>query len=381
MNIGRPLSQEKLMNGVIEVNPSTEILHKRNYYPFGLKHKGYNNVVTSTNPALRFKFGGSEYDESLGINSYDFGERNYNSDLGRWFNIDPFAEFMRNQSPYNFGFNNPTYFSDYAGTIPWPIPEFFKNWRRNSKPDEFFGFIKRRGRNHNGIDLNFNGGENTDLGAPIVATHSGRVVSITPHSANNGGGRIIVIESPDGSFQTKYMHLSSVVVQYGQEISEGQTIGLMGGSAFGKELGRLVHLHYEIHRRNPEGSFSPVNPWVNGRPIDPQLWISTMDPFQDAKTYDNLQLVINPNFTDILFGAAIGSADSSDSNDDSGSNSNSGRGSTPNVPNLPKKDIQPLPVVIPGADIVPPNPSPSPPPGGGSTPPPPRRNCLNPFDC
>ena len=90
---------------------------------------------------------------------------------------------MRNQSPYNFGFNNPVYFSDYGGSIPWPVPEVFKNWK--IKLGDLFGWLKSRDRNHYGIDINYTGGGNTDYGAPIVATHHGRVVSVK--TTNDGG--------------------------------------------------------------------------------------------------------------------------------------------------------------------------------------------------
>ena len=91
-----------------------------NYYPFGLLQKGYH---TYTNPngndvAKRFKFGGKEYDESLGLDTYDFGARNYNPNLGRWMNIDPLAEKMRRHSPYNYAFDNPIYFIDPDGMAP-----------------------------------------------------------------------------------------------------------------------------------------------------------------------------------------------------------------------------------------------------------------------
>src|SRR5690606_11195506 len=182
-----------------------------------------------------YKFGGKEYQNEFDVNMYDFGARNYDPALGRWMNMDPYMELMRKQSSYNYAFNNPIYFADYGG-IRWPVPEMFSNWVRKNKPDEYFGFIKSRGRNHNGLDLNFSGGGNTDLGAPVLATHSRRVARIIPLNANDAGGQIIVLESPDGSFQTKYMHLSMICVQPGDEIDEGMTIGLLGGSGFGKEL-------------------------------------------------------------------------------------------------------------------------------------------------
>lgn len=105
-----------------KVNTSNEIVEENNYYPFGLKHKHYNNVVNLGNAndlAQNYKFGGKEYDESLGINTYDFGARNYDPALGRWMNIDPLAEQMRRHSPYNYAFDNPIYFIDPDGMSPF----------------------------------------------------------------------------------------------------------------------------------------------------------------------------------------------------------------------------------------------------------------------
>jgi len=99
-------------------NIDLEIQEENNYYPFGLKHKGYNSVVSSTNLALKRKFGGKEYQDELGLGWYDVTARNYDPALGRWMNLDPLAEQMRRHSPYNFGFNNPIYFQDYDGLSP-----------------------------------------------------------------------------------------------------------------------------------------------------------------------------------------------------------------------------------------------------------------------
>ena len=91
-----------------------------NFYPFGLKHKGYNNVVSSNgnSTAQKMGFGGKELQDELGLEWYDVSARNYDPALGRWMNLDPLAEKMRRHSPYNFGFNNPIYFQDYDGMSP-----------------------------------------------------------------------------------------------------------------------------------------------------------------------------------------------------------------------------------------------------------------------
>ncbi len=102
---------------------TTEIREEHNYYPFGLKHKGYNNVVTSTNPALKFKYNGKEFQDELGLNMYDYGARMYDPALGRWFVIDRLAddEMQIDKSPYAYSWNSPVILNDPDGNCPWCI--------------------------------------------------------------------------------------------------------------------------------------------------------------------------------------------------------------------------------------------------------------------
>ncbi|WP_440881295.1 RHS repeat-associated core domain-containing protein [Tenacibaculum sp. C7A-26P2] len=99
-----------------------------NYYPFGLKHKGYNNNVSSlgNSTAQKFGYNGMELNEELGLEWMDFGARNYDASLGRWMNLDPLAEEMRRHSPYNYAFNNPLRFIDPDGMKPEDIYAYDK---------------------------------------------------------------------------------------------------------------------------------------------------------------------------------------------------------------------------------------------------------------
>jgi RHS repeat-associated protein len=95
---------------------SIQIKEENNYYPFGLEHKGYYNVIQNSNSAAsKFKYNGKEFNDELGLDWYDYGARNYDASLGRWMNIDPLAEKYESFSPYYYAANNPIRYVDYDG--------------------------------------------------------------------------------------------------------------------------------------------------------------------------------------------------------------------------------------------------------------------------
>ncbi|TBN04485.1 hypothetical protein EYD45_07545 [Hyunsoonleella flava] len=94
-------------------NPNLEIIEENNYYPFGLEHKGYNNVVNGVENKYE-TFQGVEYEESLGLNLYEMDWRQYDPAIARWTGIDPVTHYQ--QSTYTAFDNNPVYFADPSGT-------------------------------------------------------------------------------------------------------------------------------------------------------------------------------------------------------------------------------------------------------------------------
>ncbi len=83
-------------------NPTTqvlEIIEENNYYPFGLKHKGYNDYVATAN---KYKYQEQERQDELGLNWDSFKWRNYDFALGRFMSIDPLAEKYAYNSTYAF---------------------------------------------------------------------------------------------------------------------------------------------------------------------------------------------------------------------------------------------------------------------------------------
>ena len=72
-------------------------------------------MVNSTNPAQKYKYNGKELNEELGLDWYDYGARNYDASLGRFMNIDRFAEKYESITPYQYTLNNPIKFVDVNG--------------------------------------------------------------------------------------------------------------------------------------------------------------------------------------------------------------------------------------------------------------------------
>ncbi|MEE9407696.1 MAG: RHS repeat-associated core domain-containing protein [Polaribacter sp.] len=84
-------------------------------YPFGLKHKGYNNVVSSNGNSTAQKFGynGVELEESLELNLMEMDLRQYDPAIGRWTGIDPITH--HSMSTYTAFDNNPVFWADPSG--------------------------------------------------------------------------------------------------------------------------------------------------------------------------------------------------------------------------------------------------------------------------
>ncbi|WP_336719079.1 RHS repeat-associated core domain-containing protein [Chryseobacterium mucoviscidosis] len=92
-------------------NGSAEVLEENNFYPFGMKHEGYNQ--TAGNPSYNYQYSGKELQKETGWS--DFGARMYMSDIARWGVIDPLAETTTRVNPYNYALNNPVMLIDPDG--------------------------------------------------------------------------------------------------------------------------------------------------------------------------------------------------------------------------------------------------------------------------
>lgn len=115
---------------------------------------------------------------------------------------------------------------------------------------------------HAGID--FNG----ETGDPIYAATNGRVFYA---EFNYGGyGNLVMIHRADG-VETRYAHLSRILVKKGAQVYAGQMIGRMGetGDASGS------HLHFEVRVGKVPTPTDPASLWSGphpGVPTPPPAW-------------------------------------------------------------------------------------------------------------
>lgn len=85
-----------------------------NYYPFGAQFCD----GSATSDVQPYKYNGKELDKMHGLNTYDYGARQYNPITARWDRPDPLAEKYYGVSPYMYCLGNPVKHVDPDGRFP-----------------------------------------------------------------------------------------------------------------------------------------------------------------------------------------------------------------------------------------------------------------------
>ena len=91
------------------------VMQTMNYYPFGAQ---FCDGSADTSDMQPYKYNGKEFDKMHGLNTYDYGARQYNPITARWDRVDPLAEKYYGVSPYVYCTNNPVMLVDPDGLFP-----------------------------------------------------------------------------------------------------------------------------------------------------------------------------------------------------------------------------------------------------------------------
>ncbi|MEM8612364.1 MAG: peptidoglycan DD-metalloendopeptidase family protein [Cyanobacteria bacterium P01_H01_bin.105] len=120
---------------------------------------------------------------------------------------------------------------------PSPITSLF-GWRWHPIHHDY--------RFHNGTDVG------APQGTPILATQSGQV-SVADYLG--GYGLTVILRHNDNTLESRYAHMSHMLVQPGEWVEQGDVIGLVGST--GNSTG--PHLHFELHQLTSQG-WTAINP-------------------------------------------------------------------------------------------------------------------------
>ena len=111
------------------------IINEAHFYPYG----GLMAGNWQTDKRTKRLFNGIEKVNNFGLNVYHAKFRTLDQWSGRWWQIDPFAEFAPSLTPYRFGFNNPILYNDPLGLF-----ESRKEARRYKKENDTKGRIRKQ---------------------------------------------------------------------------------------------------------------------------------------------------------------------------------------------------------------------------------------------
>ena len=98
---------------VVKLDGSSQgsIVQSMDYYPSGTQ---FCDGTTDGN-VQSHKYNGKEFDRMHGLNTYDYGARQYNPVTARWDRMDPLCEKYYAISPYAYCANNPVRYIDPDG--------------------------------------------------------------------------------------------------------------------------------------------------------------------------------------------------------------------------------------------------------------------------
>lgn len=108
--------KDHLGNNREVVDESGNTYQSTDYYPYGTPHLDRHSPLQAI--LQPYKYNGKELDMMSGLNTYDYGGRQYYSAIPMWDRVDPLCEDDYHTSPYAYCLGRPTMLIDLDGYKP-----------------------------------------------------------------------------------------------------------------------------------------------------------------------------------------------------------------------------------------------------------------------
>ena len=120
------------------IDEKGDVVQITNYYPFGTPYSAEDFATHNPDQQDR-KYNGKEFDSTHGLNTSDYGARQYCSLFGRWDRMDPLCEKYYSVSPYAYCHNNPVMLTDPNGEDDYF--DFYGNYLGTNKEETDYIYV------------------------------------------------------------------------------------------------------------------------------------------------------------------------------------------------------------------------------------------------
>ena len=158
------------------------MVNQSHYYPNG----GLMAGIWQQDSRAKYLYNGIERVNDFGLDIYHAKYRTLDQWSGKWWQVDPFAEFAPNLTPYRFGFNNPILYSDPLGLF-----ESRKEAKKYRKENDVKGKIRKQRDGSYAIENKKEGSFTTNDSELGIMT--GALVTAKPTVNGNPVDRIAIL--------------------------------------------------------------------------------------------------------------------------------------------------------------------------------------------
>ncbi len=241
------------------VDASGKVKQVTNYYPFGAPY-----ADSPVNPDHQpYKYNGKELDRMHGLNTYDYGARQYYPILCRWDRVDPLCEKYYAISPYAYCNNNPVRFVDPDGRDVWELDEQ-GNLVNIIKTDEYDRISYVNSQGEVGASIQFDYGM---VSHETVKSSHGDYDMFTIRGDENGSSVFeMLAQNTDvewtlGQFGEKGIGINRITTTHSNWSEGGMNSYLYANPSQVKELRNKFHNHPD---GNPDPSFTSREGGIGG---------------------------------------------------------------------------------------------------------------------